>query len=190
MGQDHWCKSHGRHCHKFRAFCWSEYSDVWSYTDGQGHTRVAHWDSLNPCKPLFSCFGSVQQTASGASTELQRAYRASIDGATLPYGIARWIWHWSGWQTFDLSSHVRSSDETVISGTPHWVPSHASTAILTFTVLIIQSHEKKNTRRSWRILRIAEGTRAGTFSKIILELLLKTGAAILFTLITILKQEN
>ena len=25
---------------------WSEYSVVWSYTGGQGHTRVAHWDSL------------------------------------------------------------------------------------------------------------------------------------------------
>ena len=33
------------HCHKFRAFCWSEYSVVWSYTGGQGHTRVAHWDN-------------------------------------------------------------------------------------------------------------------------------------------------
>ena len=38
-------------------------------------------------------------------------------------------------------------------------------------------------------LWIAEGTRVGTFfQKIILELLLKTGTAILFTLIS--KQEN
>ena len=48
------------HCQKFRAFCWSEYSVVWSYTGGQGYTRVAHWDNSLVIHANHYCLVLVQ----------------------------------------------------------------------------------------------------------------------------------
>ena len=78
------------HCHKFRAFCWSEYSVVWSYSGGQGHTRVAHWDdSLVNMQTIIVSFRfstTIKLLQVVVYTELQRTVH--LDGAALPYGIA------------------------------------------------------------------------------------------------------
>ena len=107
---------HGR---KSRAFCWSEYSVAWSYTGGQGHTRVAHWDNSLVIHANHYCLNSVQHNKLLQVLALGcNVHTMHLDGAILPYGIAHWI-------DIEVAGNIQAQIQGGCEGcTPHFWGSH------------------------------------------------------------------
>ena len=165
MGQDHWCESHGPLPQVQGLLLeWVLCCVVLHQWTGAYQGRPLGQQPCHPCKTIivsfrFSTTNCFRYWYWVATHHASRWCNLAIRGLQPEFDTE------VGGKTFELSSHEHSSGETVISGTPHRVSSQASTAILTFTVLIIQRHEKKNTRRSRWICGLLTGHGRALFKK-------------------------
>ena len=176
-------------CHKFRAFCWSEYSVAWSYTSGQGQIPGSPTGTT-----ALSCMQAIIFSFRFSRTNCFRywywvaTYREfrwcnhAIRDCTLTLTLKRPVNLWAvfTWAFIGWNSNLRDSTLGIQPGVnchPHF-----------YRVKYSKPRKKKILEGVDGFVDCWRDTSGHFLKKFILQLLLKTGAAILFTLIS--KQEN